>query len=76
MRRTGFGLGLILGFLVELCAGHDPRPCLPPLPPPPSPTALDHCDSREYDRVVARAKHLLGILLLWISLPRAWIQQD
>lgn len=48
---------------------------IPSFPPPPSPAALDHRDSRGYDRAAARAKCLLGILAPWISLPRAWIQQ-
>lgn len=46
----GAGLGMI------------PNPSFPPVPlPPPSPAALDRCDSRGYDRAVARAKYLLGI---------------
>lgn len=75
IRRAGFALGLSLGFLVELGWAHS-YPFLPSTPPTPSPAALDCCDSRGYDRAVARAKYLLGILEPWISLPRPESSKD
>lgn len=58
---------------VEL--GIIPIPSFPSPRPPPSPGALDCYGSRGYDRAVARARYLLGILELWISQPIAWMQQ-
>lgn len=58
---------------VEL--GIIPIPSFPSPRPPPSPSALDCYGSRGYDRAVARARYLLGILELWISQPIAWMQQ-
>lgn len=74
IRRTDFALGLSRGFQVEL-GWADPYPFLLS-PPPPSPAVLDCCDSRGYDRAVARAKYLLGILEPWISLPRPKSSKD
>ena len=58
-------------------AGLDLTPILsfPVPPPPPSPAALDGCYSRGSDGAVARAKYLLGIMVPWISVLRAWVWQ-
>lgn len=55
--------------------GMTPILSFPPPPPPPSPTALGSCCSGGYDRAVARAKYLLGVMVPRISLLRAWAQQ-
>lgn len=74
MRRTGFALGINLGFLVEL-SWASPHPILSPTTSSCQPRCSGEVWLWGYDRAIAGGMYLLGILKPWISLPTAWMQQ-